>query len=99
MNEEGYAEGPQRSNYRAVLKRDDCNACGICVDRCQVHAITQDTGGTTMINRERCIGCGLCVIKCPTDALELEPVSKEEWFEVPTSFEDWEERRLAEMAH
>jgi electron transport complex protein RnfB len=94
VNDFGLAEGPQRSNYRAVLKEENCLACGDCVERCQVHAITQDANGIAILNRERCIGCGLCVIRCPSDAIELAPVSREEWFDVPTSFEDWEERRL-----
>jgi ferredoxin len=95
VNEWGQAEGPQRSNYRAVLKEENCIACGgVCVERCQMHAITLDTKGIAVIKRERCIGCGLCVIKCPGDAIELVPVSKEEWFDVPASFEEWEERRL-----
>ncbi len=50
------------------------------------------------ISRDRCIGCGLCVVSCQGEAIELVPVSKEEWFDVPTSFEDWEERRLANLA-
>jgi len=94
INNWGLAEGPQRSNYRAVLKEEDCIACGDCVERCQVHAITQDVKGITILNRERCIGCGLCVIRCPSNAIELVPVSPEEWFDVPASFEEWEERRL-----
>ena len=94
MNDLGLAEGPQRSNYRAVLKEEDCIACGVCVERCQVHAISQDANGMAVVSRERCIGCGLCVIRCPSEAIELEPVPQEEWFDVPASFEEWEERRL-----
>ena len=97
VNDWGLAEGPQRSNYRAVLKEENCLACGDCIERCQVHAITQDEKGIAIIKREKCIGCGLCVVKCPGDAIELEPVSKEEWFDVPSSFEEWEERRLQNM--
>jgi NAD-dependent dihydropyrimidine dehydrogenase PreA subunit len=94
VNVHGLKEGPQRSNYRAVLKEENCIACGDCVERCQVHAITLDSKGIAVINRERCIGCGLCVVKCPGEAIELVPVSAEEWFDVPSSFEEWEERRL-----
>ena len=97
INDWGLAEGPQRSNYRAVLKEENCLACGDCIERCQVRAITQDEKGIAIIKRERCIGCGLCVIKCPGEAIELEPVSKEEWFDVPSSFEEWEERRLQSL--
>jgi electron transport complex protein RnfB len=97
VNDFGLTEGPQRSNYRAVLKEENCLACGDCVERCQMHAISQDEKGIAIIKREKCIGCGLCVIKCPGDAIELEPVSKEEWFDVPSSFEEWEECRLQNM--
>jgi electron transport complex protein RnfB len=98
MNDLGLAEGPQRSNYRAVLKEEDCVGCGDCVERCQVHAITQDPNGIAIIGRERCIGCGLCVTRCPSAAIELVPVSPEEWFDVPASFEEWEERRLETLS-
>jgi len=94
VNEWGSIQGPQKSNYRAVLKIEYCLACGDCVKRCQVHAITQNEKGIAEINREKCIGCGLCVVKCSGDAIELIPVSPEEWFDVPSSFEEWEERRL-----
>ena len=98
VNEFGTKEGPQRSNYRASLSADKCLACGECTRRCQVHAIRESEAGIAQIDRERCIGCGLCVVKCPNEAIELVPVSQEKWFEVPTSFEDWEERRLANLA-
>jgi len=31
------------------------------------------------------------------DAIELVPVSAEEWFDVPSSFEEWEEIRLRNL--
>jgi hypothetical protein len=37
------------------------------------------------------------VVRCPDEAIELLPASGEEWFEVPTGFEDWEECRPARM--
>ena len=97
VNEFGVAEGPQRSNYRAVLNATSCLACGTCVERCQMHAIAQDANGIAMVDRDRCIGCGLCVTTCSGDALELVPVSREKWFDVPASFEEWEERRLLSL--
>ncbi len=88
---------PQRLD-RAVGDQDACTACGSCIPRCQVAAITEGEGGIAVISREKCIGCGLCVTTCPAEAIELVPVSKEEWFEVPSSFEEWEERRLEALA-
>ena len=93
----GFPESPERANYRAVLDLEKCNACGNCVERCQVHAITEGKDGVPVLNGDKCIGCGQCVIACPTDATELGPVSAEEWVPVPTSFEEWEERRLRNL--
>lgn len=96
-NDFGLEEGPQRSNYRAVINLDSCIQCGNCIERCQVDAITEDADGMPKLDLERCIGCGVCVIGCHGEAIELVPVSKEEWFDVPSSFEAWEELRLANL--
>ena len=49
------------------------------------------------IDERACIGCGVCVIKCPTDAIEMLPVSEEEWFNTPSSMEEWEELRIKNL--
>jgi ferredoxin len=97
VNEWGAVEGPQKSNYRAVLNQETCTECGVCIERCQVNAIKSGEDGKLIFSRDGCIGCGLCVVNCPTDSVELVPVSKEEWFDVPSSFEEWEERRLQQI--
>jgi Na+-translocating ferredoxin:NAD+ oxidoreductase RNF subunit RnfB len=97
VNEWGAVEGPQKSNYRAVLNQETCTECGVCIERCQVNAIKSGEDGKLIFSRDGCIGCGLCVVNCPTDLVELVPVSKEEWFDVPSSFEEWEERRLQQI--
>ena len=94
----GLQETAQRSNYRAVVAPDTCVACGVCIERCPVHAIAEDENGEAKVERAKCIGCGVCVIKCPTDAIELVPVSAEEWFHTPSSMAEWEEMRLKNMA-
>ena len=35
-------QGPQKSNYRAVVDPDPCTACGACILRCPVDAISED---------------------------------------------------------
>ena len=94
----GLEEGPQKSNYRAVVAPETCVSCGTCIERCQVHAITEDEDGTSVVDRAKCIGCGVCVIGCPANAIELAPVSADEWFHVPSSWWEWEERRLKYLA-
>lgn len=44
------------ANYHAVIDPDECLGCGICRERCQVHAISEQNG-VSVVNRERCIGC------------------------------------------
>ena len=96
-NDLGLDEGPQRSNYRAAIDLDMCIACGSCIERCQVNAITEGTDGMPVLDRDSCIGCGVCLIGCSGDSIELAPVSSEEWFRIPSSFEEWEERRLQSL--
>jgi len=98
-----YQQGPQRSNYRAVIDADACIACGVCQERCPVDAISDitepgPTQGKSRVAREKCIGCGVCVIGCASDAIEMVPVSEEEWFHVPSSMAEWEEARLKGLA-
>ncbi len=109
----GIEDGPQKSNYRAVIDPEPCTSCGACILRCPVDAISEGpkrlpTGplcaavelepGKSVVDRDKCIGCGLCVIICPTDAIEMVPVSEEEWFHVPSSMAEWEEMRLEYLA-
>ena len=57
------------TNYYARVDAEACIACGACVDRCQMDAITVDE--TARVDPDRCIGCGLCVTDCPTEAMQL----------------------------
>lgn len=59
-----------QSSFQSRIDEDACNACGICLDRCQIDAIIE--GGQVMeVDTARCIGCGLCVPTCPEDAITL----------------------------
>jgi NAD-dependent dihydropyrimidine dehydrogenase PreA subunit len=59
------------SNYFVVANPNLCTGCEICLDRCQMGAITMNDEGLAQINPDRCLGCGLCVTRCP-EALRLE---------------------------
>jgi len=59
------------SNYQAFADTDNCTGCGICLDRCQMDAVTINKDDVAVINLDRCIGCGLCITTCPADAIVL----------------------------
>jgi electron transport complex protein RnfB len=59
-----------KSNYYAVVNKEECTACETCVDRCQVGAIHMEDD-IALINAATCIGCGLCVSTCPTECISL----------------------------
>jgi electron transport complex protein RnfB len=59
-----------RSNYYAVVDADECNACELCVDRCQVDAIQMEDDAAA-VNTDACIGCALCVPTCPMECISL----------------------------
>ena len=59
------------SSFIVVVDEDECSGCGLCVDRCQMEALSLE-GNSVVRNVERCIGCGLCVSVCPSGALKLE---------------------------
>jgi Na+-translocating ferredoxin:NAD+ oxidoreductase subunit B len=94
----GLTESAQRSNYRAVIDADNCISCGVCIDRCPVDAIANDKDDKALVKRPKCIGCGVCVIGCASNAIEMAPVSAEEWFHVPSGMMEWEEMRLQHLA-
>ena len=70
------------SAYYVESDQELCAACGDCLERCQMEAISLDDG-YAVIDRRRCIGCGLCVTTCPTEAMHLVRKEKDELPYVP----------------
>lgn len=79
------------SNFVARIEPDDCNACGLCADRCQVDAISGVRKKDSFeVDPNICIGCGVCVAACRTRAVTLDktadqtvpPRTREELFEI-----------------
>jgi Pyruvate/2-oxoacid:ferredoxin oxidoreductase delta subunit len=60
------------SSFAAELDEAACTGCGVCVERCQMEALTQaGKKEKAVLDAGRCIGCGLCVTTCPGKALKL----------------------------
>jgi len=70
------------SPFLVSYRQDTCQACGVCVDRCQIQALSLD-GGRVVVDMNRCIGCGLCVSTCPSKSLILTRKPSAEQPEVP----------------
>jgi len=89
----GIEKSVAQANYYAVIDPDECLGCGTCIERCQVHAISE-RDGVSVVERERCIGCGLCVTGCPNDVAKLERKPDAEIVHPPVDYATWEHERL-----
>ena len=86
------------SNYRVSTTPKTCKACGLCVERCAMEALSLEDspeannkkGKVAVLDPGKCIGCGVCVYKCPTQSLILE--RKEETCDPPKDTREWMER-------
>lgn len=72
------------SPFFARIDREDCIACGDCLERCQMEALKLEAE-CVEIDLNRCIGCGLCVTRCPTQALSLVRKPEEDQQRVPST--------------
>ena len=81
------------ANYYAVIEPKFCANCGNCIERCQVHAISEGEG-FSVVDLERCIGCGLCVTGCPNGVAHLVRKADAELVHPPENFAVWEHERL-----
>jgi len=89
----GIENSVAQANYYATIDADKCTACGLCEQRCQVGAVSEQNGAF-VVDTQRCIGCGLCVTGCPNDAVKLHPKPNSEIIPPPLDLADWEQQRL-----
>ncbi len=73
------------SAFTVEYDSDLCTNCQVCVDRCQMDAITISENSIEH-DFDRCIGCGLCVSACPSEAVTLVRKKKPAQPFVPKSF-------------
>ena len=73
------------SNFVAVSESSSCTGCGLCLDRCPVHALNM-RDHVISIDTIRCIGCGLCVVICGAEAIKLTRRPEEDQIKYPETF-------------
>ena len=93
ITEWGIEDSVAYANYYAVIAADECTGCGICIERCQVQAISEQDD-VAVVNREQCIGCGLCVTGCPDGVIHLQRKPDAEIVDPPVDFAAWKHERL-----
>jgi len=54
----------------AIVNKDECIGCGVCVDACPSDAIKM-VDDLAVIDEELCVDCGACVDECPNDAISM----------------------------
>ena len=71
-----------QAGNRAIIDRDRCTECGLCVDLCRWDAINDNFE----IDSIECEGCGVCVYFCPEGAIDFPIKTCGEWFISDTRF-------------
>lgn len=67
------------SNFISINMQEKCLACGLCIKKCPVDAISiEEKNGKkyAKVNFSQCIGCGVCVKFCPSKSLILKRKNK-----------------------
>ena len=59
------------SKKYAVVERNRCVACGVCVKECPMQAVNVWKGCYAVIDSDICIGCGKCAKSCPAGSISV----------------------------
>lgn len=62
-------QGKASSRVAAMVNKDRCSGCGICIAFCSARAIT--INDVAFVDSGKCIACGACILECPTNAISL----------------------------
>lgn len=78
------------SGHTASIRQDTCTECGLCVELCRWHAISNDF----VVNPIECEGCGVCYYFCPEKAIDFPENTCGEWYLSQTRFGPMAHARL-----
>jgi len=94
ITEFGIEKSVAAANYYSVIDPEKCMACGTCITRCQMHAVSANNDQISVVDRAKCIGCGLCATGCTYKVARLERKAEGETVNPPKDFATWEHERL-----
>jgi len=72
--------------HEAVIREDDCTACGVCMEKCRFNAIKLTEEGKCRVDPYGCEGCMVCVQVCPVNAIDFPDSLCGEWYFSHTRF-------------
>jgi MinD superfamily P-loop ATPase len=88
-----------KSGHEAVIREDDCVACGTCKEKCRFDAVLEARryGRQSLfkIDPLSCEGCGVCVHLCPENAIDFPERVCGQWMVSETRFGPMVHARLA----
>lgn len=61
----------------AIVDRQVCVACGVCLKTCPKGAISIYRGCFAQVDEDKCVGCGLCAKACPASCLATKERSED----------------------
>lgn len=56
---------------KAKVIRDECVACGACVDVCPAGAVIVEKGVWAEVDPNVCVGCSKCAATCPASTITM----------------------------
>lgn len=59
------------ADKKAVIDKDACTGCSVCVDECPNSAIQIIDDVAVLAKPEDCDGCGKCADICPSEAITI----------------------------
>jgi ferredoxin len=90
--EYGILSAVAHSDFQIALEEEKCSLCGVCIDRCQFHALSIPDV-ILVVDIKHCFGCGLCVLVCPTEALHLKHRESDQILLPPADKSEWKTQR------
>ena len=79
LQPENYREEIFVSGQKAVINKETCTNCGICMHYCRFEAISFQNG-LVSISETGCDGCMLCMRVCPNNSINMVPSDKSRWY-------------------